>query len=249
MFGKVNSKIAQKGGGILEIKYYLALVVVLLVFGIVIWKTLKKLRWDAKFHKERNERLHEVNHKLRDELNEVKRNNKNLEVSISNLKNALNHKTEETFKKHFFTCNLEEGQTIVILFEEETEHNTELQEKLIQMGLNPKKHSRKLECVVFVDGKKEMPLLIDDIYAGEVKAKIGDINCGNYKNRGIGSLIVQNLCDVLKRMGVESLSASLSPVDYHNKEKLYNFYLMKNKFDLIRELTKDKWGLVSKKIS
>ncbi|MBU7317283.1 hypothetical protein [Paenibacillus oleatilyticus] len=129
------------------------------------------------------------------------------------------------------------------------EHDQELQQKLISKNLNPFKHCRKVECIVFVDEKKEMPLLVDDIFAGEVKAKIGDINCGDRTGRGIGTFVVQNLCSILRGMGIETVTASLSTVDYHKKDKLYNFYLKKNKFDLVSELTEEKWGLVSKNIS
>lgn len=209
---------------------------------------VKKLRWDSKLHREQNERLHEVNHQLRDIINKDERTIKKLELSVSNLQNAINYKEQADFKRHFFICNLNEGQKIVIILDEELEHSQELQQELIDRNLNPLKHSREIECVVFVDGKQEMPLLMKDIFAGSLKAETEDINCGNYTNRGIGSHVVQNLCIVLKEMGIEKLNASLSTVDYHKKDKLYNFYLDKNGFDLVRELTEDKWGLVSKKL-
>lgn len=232
----------------MEIKYYVAITVVLIILGGMLWKTMKRLRWDSKFYRELNERLLEVNHELREKINEDEKIVEELELSVLNLQNALNYKQQDEFKRHLFICNLDEGQKIVILFDEELEHSQELQQKLIDSNLRPLKYSRKLECVVFVDGKKETPLLMDNIFAGQVKATIGDINCGNFKNRGIGSFVVQNLCIILKGMGIESVNASLSTVDYHKKDKLYNFYLHKNEFHLVRELTEDRWGLVSKKL-
>ncbi|UHA72890.1 hypothetical protein [Paenibacillus sp. 481] len=234
----------------MEIIHYL-IIALLIVCVIILRKKIKKFRWEVESCKEDNDKLDEVNHKLHAQNIMDKETIEQLEVSIANLKNALSYKLKDGFKPHFFTCVLKGGQSIVILFEEELEYSHEFQQKLKNSNPNASslKRCRDLKCIVFIDRVQQRPLIMDSIYAGEASVKLTDINCGHYKNRGVGSFVVDHLCTVLKGMGVESVDASLSTVDYRNKKKLYNFYVTKNGFELIRDLTEDEWGHVSKKLS
>ncbi|TDL64480.1 hypothetical protein E2R58_22795 [Paenibacillus amylolyticus] len=233
----------------MELRIYLVLLMVIIICGGVIWRVIKRLKWDVKFHRDQNNKLNEANYQLRDSIKSKESIIKKMRLSALNLQNAINYKQPEDFNRHVFICNLNEGQQVVIIFDEELEYSQELQQKFIDRDRSPLKHSREIECVVFVDGEKEQPLLMKHVFGGSNNAEIEDINCGKFTNRGIGTYILQNLFIVLKGMGIETVKASLSTVDYHKKDKLYNFYLEKNGFNLIRELTEDKWGLVSKKLN
>ncbi|MBU7317282.1 hypothetical protein [Paenibacillus oleatilyticus] len=57
----------------MEIKYYLAIAIILGICGLILWKSISKIKWETKLYRERNERLHEVNFKLRDEVNKGNR--------------------------------------------------------------------------------------------------------------------------------------------------------------------------------
>jgi translation initiation factor 2 beta subunit (eIF-2beta)/eIF-5 len=170
------------------------------------------------------------------------------ETSIKNFKNALEEPPNDDYKSHFRINSLEDEQQIIILFEEEKEYDSDMQSLLKEKGLDSKKFSRELDCTVFIDGKKFDPILLAPIFKDQQHLEIQDINCMNYKGRGVGTYTIRFLEEILKEIGINKIFAKLSPVDYKNKEKLYNFYINKNGFTLKKELTSSTSGLVEKQI-
>ncbi len=165
----------------------------------------------------------------------LKHEYKKLNKSFANYENALNYKIEHEFERRFFTYKLPEGQNIVIIFD--NNYNF----------IGPDE-TLKINCKIFVDGTINAPLILSK---NDKKCKgisITDINCGKYKNRGIGTFIINGLVETLKEMDINQISARLSPYDYSSKDKLYNFYINKNGFILKEELTENSWGTVIKYI-
>ncbi|MGM0805572.1 MAG: GNAT family N-acetyltransferase [Bacillota bacterium] len=167
-------------------------------------------------------------------------------ISIQNLKQAIHYKGLEGSNSLIRVCQLSEGQEIVVLIKVEEEHSIELQKQLQDIGADHRKTNRQIECTVFIDGKSFDPMLVSDIFRDRNSLELEDINTGNFKGRGVGTYALQHLLDVLKEIGIKKVYAFLSTVDYSNRKKLYNFYVNKNGFSLVKELTKTSNGKVEK---
>jgi hypothetical protein len=107
----------------------------------------------------------------------------------------------------------------------------------------------KIECNVFVNGKREEFLLVHDIESTNGPSfvlEIDNISCESYKGYGIGSCILRTLTIVATEIGANKIIAKLSKNDYESKDLLYNFYITKNDFQVSKELTKQHCGWVKK---
>jgi hypothetical protein len=192
---------------------------------------------------------------LQDSTRELTKNNKELEkqqkiieLSNKNLASALLCIPLKDGKRHLDVCEINDGQQIVVMFDEKWTYSIEYFDKKPLSDKEPYIKVRELRCTVFIDGETFDPILLNPICKQNKKAVIDPIDCYKYKGRGVGTSVIQSLVKILKGLNIEELRASLSTIDYHNRDKLYNFYINKNGFELIHELTEDSWGLVVKKI-
>jgi len=48
---------------------------------------------------------------------------------------------------------------------------------------------------------------------------------------------------------ITSVTARLSSIDYERKNQLYRYYIDKNGFELVQELTEERWGIVTKRLN
>lgn len=190
----------------------------------------------------------ENNTKLRNKIKELEFNHNMLDLSVTNLKNALSFKPLQDGKRHIDVYTLDEGQEIVVIFDEIYRYKMEYFEQNPLCKKEPYIKSINLRCMTFIDGTTHDPILLDTIGINNKFAIIDPIDCGKHKGRGLGTCVIQSLSRILKQMNVKELRASLSINDYHKKDKLYNFYIDNNGFELINELTEDSWGLVIKYI-
>lgn len=221
-------------------------VAIIFVLLLIIKYMHKRLTYKIGFHQRRHEDIKKDYRELKRNLDEEIKKSKKAELSLKNIENALLYPFKNGYKRHTFIHELTDKQKIVIVFDEELEHSRELQQQLLDRNLDPLKLGRDVECFVFLDGEYQDPLLLRKVFKGETTSVIEDINCGKYTSRGVGTFVIQDLENVLKGMGITKISASLSSVDYQRKDKLYNFYIVKNNFRLVSELTEDTWGLVAK---
>ncbi|OPY61141.1 MAG: hypothetical protein A4E56_02248 [Pelotomaculum sp. PtaU1.Bin065] len=207
------------------------LLVILVFLVLLLSMLLKKSRSEIHACKRISEMAWEVNREIDSQLTKERQKTSYLVLSVQNITNAVNYNCSADFEKYTYLCELPEGQHIAIIFEIEREHS---------------QNARNADCTIFVDGEKKDPILLKKLFRNRDSIEIEDFNCMDYKGRGIGTFVVQKLAEMLKSYDIKKITAKMSPVDYEKKDRLYNFYINKNGFRLVRELTKDKWGFVVK---
>lgn len=169
-------------------------------------------------------------------------------ITITNLENSIKFPIQNEYIR-YSNITVIEDQKIVIIIDVENEFSQEMQIIRKEMGLKEiAKSCRTIECWAFIDGKLVDPLLVERIFKDRRTIEIKDINCKKYKGKGLGTEVLKFLFEILVSLGIEEVYAKLSPVDFEVRDKLYNFYINKNGFELDKELTSDSWGLVRKKI-
>lgn len=226
-------------------------ITIILAIVLTVAFVVKKYRFYRSmytFYENRWEGLIEKNRHLKIEIDNLKRENKKAQKGIENLTKAIEYQTDPEHKKLLYIHEDKWKQKFVIMFLEELEHPYELQQELAEKRIAPTKHSRELKCTVFIDGQVRYPLLMGKLFRDFKKIELEDINCLEYKNRGIGTLIIQSLVEVLETMGVHEVYAKISTVDYDVRDKLYNFYCTKNGFHLVKEVTGNSRGKVSRQV-
>lgn len=191
-------------------------------------------------------RLRQSYQELNDKNKELEREKEISELSLKNMAKALTYQTPVDGKRHIFVRSIDHDQRIVLIFDEEYHYILEYFDQKPLVNKDPYISSRNIECTAFIDGSIYDPLSMDPIFQSEKRVEIIDINSGKYTGRGLGTCVIQCLEKVLKEIDINELEARLSPVDFHNKDKLYNFYINKNGFNLIDELTEHKRGRVKK---
>ncbi|WP_133304985.1 hypothetical protein [Paenibacillus pinisoli] len=150
---------------------------------------------------------------------------------MNNMSNASKFMLKEDFKRHFYIYDIEESQELVILFDEEKEYNNEIQRRLSSLRLNPLKHLRQLKCRIFVDNESFEPIILGSIFRGQNYVKVEEFNLRTKKGRGIGTLILDCLVEVLRNMEIERLDAPLSTVDYKKRKSYITFILRRIVFN------------------
>jgi hypothetical protein len=119
---------------------------------------------------------------------------------------------------------------------------------------NGSKTSLEVSGYVFYQGKmlrNHRCLFTRPFKLGDDTAELLDINLGmhgEYNSKGIGTNCIRTLEMVLRSYGVKNLKACLARIDFDRKEQLYRFYLEKNGFELIQDLTPDQEGWVQKSL-
>lgn len=226
----------------------ISLIIILALTIIVFRKMYTSMKFKIEFLEKSRLSQIENNKELRTKVKNIEKNEKILNLSATNLMNALSFKPLKDGKRYVDVYTLEDGQQIVIIFDEEWTYTIEYFDQQPLCEKEPYIQSRELHCMAFIDGKTFDPILLRPIYKEYNSAVIDPIDCGRYKGRGLGTCVIKSLVKILKEINVTELRASLSTVDYHKKEKLYNFYINRNGFELVRELTENSWGLVIKKI-
>jgi hypothetical protein len=216
--------------------------VILLILVILLSILLKKCRYKIRI----SERAWDINREIVSQLDKERQLTSYQALSVKNLINMVNYNCPDDCVKYTYVCELPEGQHIGIIFEIEREYSQETQISLKEKNLPHLRSSRYVECTVFVDGDKKDPILLKKLFSNSDSIEIDVINCMDCRGRGIGTLVVQKLAETLKSYDIKKIRAKMSMVDYKNKDKLYNFYINKNGFKLVNELTEDKWGLVVK---
>jgi len=144
------------------------------------------------------------------------------------------------FEKYVFTDHVDaEGQRYATVITVQKPH--------------PIKRHQEIAGHIFYDGNQlERCLIIEKYNYGDKHVEIDNINLGidgPYVNKGLGTSLMQSLCKVLQTLGVETVTARLSSVDYKRKSQLYRYYIDKNGFELVQELTEEQWGIVTKKLN
>lgn len=235
----------------MEYKLYLSisLIIILTIVIIVFKKIYISLKCKIEFLEKSKKALLNTNKDLRNKLKVIEENQYNSNLSATNLINALSFKPLRDGKRHIDIYTLDDNQKIVVIFDEEYLYSIEYFDQPPLSEKEPYIQSRKLHCMAFIDGTTFDPILLNPIYKDSKTAVIDPIDCGKYTGRGLGTCVIQSLVKILDEIGVKELKASLSTVDYNKKDKLYNFYINKNGFQLKHELTKDSWGLVIKTIT
>lgn len=199
---------------------------------------------------------------LLDDIRKLRTANKDLEnkieasqISNQNLQNALLYKPLKDGKRHVYICEVKNSeydnkmQQIVIIFDEIWTYSLEYFDQKPLCDKDSYINEREIRCEVFIDGEVYDPLLLSHIYKTNKSVEIEDIDCGKYKNRGLGTCIIERLTIILKELGIEKIKAPISCTDFWKKDMLYKFYIEINGFDLVKEVTETEWGLAIKKIS
>ncbi len=227
--------------------YILLINILTIIIGVIIYnKKNKKIAGLNQF----NNFLREQNKELNNVIKTNEKKQKNIDMSNSNFTKALSYKALNSGKRYTSISKLNDGQEIVIIFDEkDISCSIEYYDKTVGCKIEDYIEALNFECTTFIDGEIFDPILLSRFYKGNKKIEIDPIDCGKYKQRGLGTCVIQSLVNVLNNYGIEELIAKLSTVDYCNKDDLYNFYLNKNGFDLVSELTENSWGLVVKKIN
>jgi len=223
---------------------------------IVINKQIKDKKNNNQFIKHYiNENL-ELKNKLEETLEKVIIDKR----SIEDIKNGIEFYNKLQCKKYIRIGTIKENRyskieqnIVVIIYEEDIIYKMNYWKDKVKINeiydINNYISNLALECRVYVDGTVIDPMLLSKLYIGDKEIKIEEINLGRNVGRGIGTLIIQLLSDILPNYGIDQLIAPISSVDYSVKERLYKFYCVMNGFKMEREVTKDKWGVAIKYIN
>ena len=223
--------------------------VILLIIVFIVRYIFKDLRLRLICEENRNSSLREKNRVLIECNSDYKHQEENYAMSMKNLENALKNKSKDSEYRYISIFMLSEGQKIVVSFDKEYIYDLEYFKQKVDCRKEDYISRINLRCTCFVDGNIVHDLLtMNSIMKGSSVAIIDIIDCGRYKDRGIGTCIMTSLCDVLKELQVEELRAKLSPVDYKVKDKLYHFYSVLNGFEIVKDIQENKWGLAVKKL-
>lgn len=231
--------------------YILVLSIILLC--IVIYKELKYKNDNEKvikYYINENLRLQNVLEETLESIKMYSQSDKNIQDGIEFYNNLKCKKYIKIGKAKVNTYSEVTQNIVIIIFEDDIVYKKNYWEDKIKVSeisdTNEYVSNLLLECRVYVDGKIIDPILLSRLYSGNKMIEIENIDLGVNVGRGIGTLIIQFLSEILPNYGVEELVASISTVDYSVKERLHNFYCMINGFNMEREVTNDKWGLAIK---
>ncbi|XZK30817.1 hypothetical protein ACSXCN_04720 [Clostridium perfringens] len=218
-------------------------IVVFIIFVIIIYKQIKDKKNISNKYRLLSEEIEvksdEIK-KLNCKLEEMKSIEKISFFNINNIKNALEFYNSKENKKYIYTYEIKDKysnnikqQIAIVMFEDE-------------IGF---KQYVNLRCRVFVDGTSIDPILLKELYMNDINTVIiKDINLNKLCGRGIGTYIINTLEIILPQYGVREIKAPISSVDFHKRDRLKNFYCGINGFNMVKEVTKEEWGLAVKRI-
>ncbi|MDB1956496.1 hypothetical protein PMY38_09330 [Clostridium tertium] len=236
-------------------------IVVLLILITILYKYLDKTKRIMKIYQEDTFKLMGKMDDKRKEIGKLENIIKVNKISEKNIIDAIEFYNKIESKKYLKLYEIKDKsysdirqRIAIVMYENDITYKMDYYKKLITPSEYEKdnifyKNYIKFECVVFVDGEKDYPLLLSSISSGENKSiEIEDINLNNRKSRGIGTVLITFLNEILPNYNINKIVAKVSTVDYHVKDRLMRFYCEKNGFKIITELTENKWGKLIKEI-
>ncbi|WP_346964272.1 hypothetical protein [Clostridium perfringens] len=232
----------------------------LLLIIIIIYIVYNKFNMKKKLSEEIEFKSNQIK-KLDYKLENMIRIKEIYTLNINNIENALKFYNEKTNKKYIYTYEIKDPyfddikqQIAIVMFEDEIVYNCNYFKDNIQpcdiKNIDKYKQYFDLRCRVFVDGTSIDPILLKKLYMNDKNTVIiEDINLNKLCGRGIGTYIIKILEIILPQYGVKEIKAPISSVDFHKRDRLKNFYCGINGFNMVKEVTEEKWGLAVKNIT